>query len=73
MASLGSYLPEGGRAVWRRDRQPEYAQESQAVRHIVIRGTEVVPHPSPHVVSHLLQWVCLLSLSLSLSPLGVSY
>lgn len=54
MASLGSYLPEGGRAVWRRDRQPEYAQESQAVRHVVIRGTEVVPHPSPHVVCHLL-------------------
>jgi hypothetical protein len=50
MASLTSYLPERGSAVWRRDRQPEYAKESQTVRHVVIRGTEIVPEPAPHVL-----------------------
>ena len=52
MASLDSYLPQRGSAVWRRDRQPEYATESQTIRHVVIRGTEIVQGPSPHVVSH---------------------
>ena len=51
MASLDSFLPSDGSAVWRRDRKPEFASDSHAVRHIVIRGTEVVSEPSPHVVS----------------------
>ena len=50
MASLGSYLPEEGRAVWRRDRQPEYTAESKIIRHVVIRGTELKHDPSTHVV-----------------------
>lgn len=50
MASLNSYLPQDGSAVWRRDRQPEFARDSQAIRHIVIRGTDIVAQPSPHVV-----------------------
>lgn len=60
MASLGSYLPEHGSAVWRRDRQPEYAVESQTVRHVVIRAAEVQHIPSPHVVSILAQFPALL-------------
>ena len=51
MASIDSYLPDEGRAVWRRDRKAVFAKDSQAVRHVVIRSTEVITHPSAHVVS----------------------
>lgn len=51
MASLSSYLPQEGSAVWRRDRSPDPNADSQTVRHVVIRSTEVVSEPSPHVVS----------------------
>ncbi|XP_019853590.1 PREDICTED: nischarin-like isoform X2 [Amphimedon queenslandica] len=50
MASLGSYLPDEGRAVWRRDRTPEYTTESKIIRHVVIRGTELKHDPSTHVL-----------------------
>lgn len=51
MASLGSYLPEPGSAVWRRDRRPQYAVDAQTVRHVVIRGTDIKHAPSSYVVS----------------------
>ena len=53
MASLASYLPEPGSAVWRQDRSSSREQqvEGNRVRHVVIREAEIREKPSPHVVS----------------------
>ncbi len=56
MASLDSYLPNDGSVVWARERKTEVGIDSQTVRHVVIRGTELLSQPSPHVVSITLEF-----------------
>ena len=53
MTSLHSSLPSPGRVTWRKDlsaiaRDP--STQYLRVRHTVIRGSEITPKPSPHVV-----------------------
>ena len=55
MASLGSYLPSPGSAVWRRDISGSLGRgevtQGNKVRHVMIKGAEIWERPSPHVVS----------------------